>query len=37
MQGAAHTATTLAITQPHVCCNSDSNTANHVNQLDFIV
>ena len=37
MQGAAHTATTLATTQPHVRCNSGSNVANHVNQLDFIM
>ena len=37
MQSAAHIATTSATTQPHVRCNSDSNVANHMNQLDFIM
>ena len=37
MQGAAHTATTSTKTQPRMCCNSDRNVGNHVNQLDFIV
>ena len=33
----AHTATTSATIEPCICCNSDNNMANHVNQLDFIV
>ena len=36
-QGAAHTDTTSATMQPYMHCNSDSNMANHVNQLDFIM
>ena len=37
MQGAANIATTSATIELRMCCNSDSNVANYVNQLDFIM